>query len=154
MAFRLSSRPVCKTAEMLDHRRALYFLAGWLFVVLAALGLVLPVLPTTPFVLLAGSCFLRSSPRSRAWLARSRWFGPLLRDWDEHRAVRRPVKLLAVGVVTVVIALTLLGEMRRGVKAAVLVVGAMGLFVIWRLPVVPPTPRDHPEPSPEPHERP
>ena len=124
-------------------KRAFFFALGWLFVGLAALGLVLPLLPTTPFLLLAGSCFLRSSPRWRRWLAESRWFGPALRDWDEHRAVRRPVKVLAVVVVSVVLCVALVRDVPRVVQVLVVVLGGVGLTVIWRLPTVPPS---HPTP--------
>ena len=118
-------------------RRILYLVLGWLFVALAALGLFLPLLPTTPFVLLAGSCFLRSSERCRRWLARSRWFGPALRDWHEHRAVRRPVKALAVVTVSAVIALAFVRDLPRVIQVLIVLIGAVGLVVIWRLPTVP-----------------
>jgi uncharacterized membrane protein YbaN (DUF454 family) len=113
-------------------------IAGWGFVGLAALGVVLPLLPTTPFVLLASSCFVRSSPRARAWLVNSRLFGPTVRDWHEHRAVRRPVKVLAIVVVCTVIALACVRrQLHWGLRAAIVVVGSVGLVVVWSLPVVP-----------------
>jgi uncharacterized membrane protein YbaN (DUF454 family) len=116
--------------------RWVYLGLGWALVGLAAAGVVLPLLPTTPFLLLAGSCFLKSSPRWKAWLERSRVFGPFLKDWAEHRAVRRPVKVLAVVVVTGVVALTLARDLHWAVKAVVAAVASVGLFVVWRLPVV------------------
>jgi uncharacterized membrane protein YbaN (DUF454 family) len=117
-------------------RRAAYATAGWLFVALAALGVALPLLPTTPFVLLASSCFVRSSPRARLWLLHSRVFGPTLRDWDAHHAVRRPVKVLAFVVVVAVLGLTFLRDMHPAMRGAILAVGAVGLIVVWWLPVM------------------
>src|SRR5947207_1871164 len=84
-------------------RRLLYVAAGSFFVFLAVLGALLPVLPTTPFLLLASYFFLHSSPRLNAWLLRSRLFGPLLRDWQEHRAVRPRVKVTALSIIPPVI---------------------------------------------------
>jgi uncharacterized membrane protein YbaN (DUF454 family) len=114
--------------------RILFQAAGWAFVGLATLGLFLPLLPTTPFVLLAGSCFVRSSPRAQRWLAGSRWFGPILRDWNEHRAVRRPVKVLAVVAVTAVIALSFWRDVHWVVRALIVALGLVGLTVIYLLP--------------------
>lgn len=83
-------------------RRLLWTLAGWIALVLGALGVVLPVLPTTPFVLLAAYFFGKGSPRLRAWLVEHRTFGPLIIDWEAHGAIPRPVKRLAVTVMALV----------------------------------------------------
>ncbi len=92
---------------------------------------------TTPLLLLAVSCFLRSSERSRRWLLNSRLFGPILRDWYEHRAVRRPVKLLAVFVILAVMVFAFLRDLHWGMQAAILLLGATGLGFLWRLPTRP-----------------
>ena len=117
--------------------RAIYLCLGWAFVGLAVLGLFLPLLPTTPFLLVASSCFLRSSPRWQRWLLNSRWFGPMLRDWDEHRAVRRPVKVLAVVVVSAALALAVVRDLHWAVRTLIVLLGLVGLMVVWRLPVIP-----------------
>jgi uncharacterized membrane protein YbaN (DUF454 family) len=82
-------------------RRLLYVAAGLTCLGVAYLGVLLPGLPATPWVLLASYCFARSSRRLHRWLRRSPVFGRLLRDWDEHRGVRRSVKALAVCLVVV-----------------------------------------------------
>src|SRR5262245_11916648 len=87
-------------------RRWLHIGLGLLFVGLAALGAVLPILPTTPFLILASACFVRSSPRLNAWLLHTRLFGPMLRDWQHHRRVSRRVKHLAIALIVVVVALS------------------------------------------------
>ena len=75
--------------------RPVLFAIGVLSVVLGAIGVVLPLVPTTPFLLLAAACFSRSSRRMHAWLLRNRVFGPVLRDWENGGAIARPVKILA-----------------------------------------------------------
>src|SRR5215213_7565487 len=86
--------------------RGLYLAAGLLNVGLAYLGVLLPGLPATPFVLTASYCFSKSSPRLERWLHRAPLIGRLLRDWGEHRGLRRPVKVLAVCLVVTVVGLS------------------------------------------------
>jgi uncharacterized membrane protein YbaN (DUF454 family) len=73
-------------------RRQLWIAAGCTSVALGAAGVVLPLLPTTPFVLLAAWCFARSSPRLHDWLLAHRLFGPLIANWRQHRAISRSAK--------------------------------------------------------------
>lgn len=69
---------------------------------LAALGVVLPVLPTTPFLLVAAACFARSSPRFYDWLLGNRIFGPLIREWREHRSIPKRAKAIAIAMIIAV----------------------------------------------------
>lgn len=118
-------------------RRALYVGLGLFFVFLGLLGAFLPILPTTPFLLLASFFFVRSSPALNRWLLRSKLFGPLLRDWQQHRGVRRPVKVLAVLVLcSAVLASVLLAELSWPLLALLGALALVGLVVVLRLPVV------------------
>jgi len=82
--------------------RWMLLLSGFMFLGLGALGVILPVLPTTPFVLVAAACFARSSPRFHNWLLANRVFGPLILDWQEHRGVSRRAKISSVTAMTVI----------------------------------------------------
>jgi len=75
--------------------RLLFWALGTLSLGLGVLGAFLPVLPTTPFVLLAAACYARSSPRFHAWLLRQPFFGAVIRDWQQHRAIPRRARRLA-----------------------------------------------------------
>jgi uncharacterized membrane protein YbaN (DUF454 family) len=118
-------------------RRVLYVFLGLLFVALGAVGVVTPVLPTTPFLLLASYFFVRSSPALNARLLRSRLFGPLIRDWQRHRAVRPKVKYTAVVIVPTVIASSAyFGNLPLYLVVMLIVLGLIGLTVVLRLPVI------------------
>ncbi|MCI0683139.1 MAG: YbaN family protein [Gemmataceae bacterium] len=111
---------------------------GLLFVGLAALGTVLPLLPTTPFLILASACFVRSAPRLNAWLLRTRLFGPLLRDWQHHRRVSRRVKHLAIVLIVLFVGLSAwLGDFSWPWLVALIVLALIGLAVVIRLPEKP-----------------
>lgn len=76
--------------------RIILLAAGFVCVALAVAGAILPLLPTTPFVLLAGWCFARSSPRFHRWLLEHRWLGPYLRNWQDGRGLTAQAKRRAL----------------------------------------------------------
>lgn len=72
-----------------------FFIMGFIFVGLGILGVILPGMPTTVFILLAGYCWAKSSRRFHNWLLRHKIFGKMLKDWQERRAMPRFAKYLA-----------------------------------------------------------
>ncbi len=76
-------------------QRPLWLGAGWLMLATGVVGIFLPVLPTTPFVLLAAFCFARGSPRWERWLLRHPRFGPMVRAWRARRVIPLRAKQLA-----------------------------------------------------------
>jgi uncharacterized protein len=79
--------------------RLCLFSFGILSVGLGTLGVFLPLLPTTPFLLLAAWCFLKSSERAHGWIYRQPLFGKALRDWEKNRSIARPTKLIAISMI-------------------------------------------------------
>lgn len=78
--------------------RPLWFLVGLLSLSLGAAGAVLPLLPTTPFVLLSAFAFARSSNRLHGWLIQHAFFGPLIENWQRYGAIDRKTKRLSLAV--------------------------------------------------------
>lgn len=116
----------------------LYVAGGWTCVGLAVLGSILPLLPTTPFLLLASWCFYRGSPRIHAWLHRSKVFGPTLDDWQHYHGIRRSVKYRTIVLVAAVVATSLvLNSLPWWLRYATLALVACGLYVIWTVPTLP-----------------
>jgi len=80
--------------------RPLLFTLGWLLFALGFVGAFVPVLPTTPLMLLALWCFSRSSDRFHNWLYNHGVFGPPLQQWQQHRVIPRTAKFVAVFFMT------------------------------------------------------
>jgi uncharacterized membrane protein YbaN (DUF454 family) len=85
--------------------RGLLVVAGTVCVGLGVLGIFLPLLPTTPFLLLAAACYGSSSRRFYQWLLNNRWFGDYLRDYREKKGVPLKVKLFAISLLWLTILL-------------------------------------------------
>lgn len=109
---------------------------GAVSLVLGLIGIVLPGLPTTPFVLLAAACFARASPRLHRWMRHNRWIGPSLRDWEQHRSITRRIKTVALTSMVLMVGLSVWTFQGKPLVQAVLVVAAgLGIWVVaWRIP--------------------
>lgn len=108
---------------------------GVLFVGLAVLGVVLPIFPTTPFLLVAAACFAKSSPRMQKWLLANKTFGPLIHDWQTHRSIPRKAKRIAL--LTIVLSVVWSAYLLNDFALTMLVVALVaGPFIfLWRLPL-------------------
>ncbi|MBL4739875.1 MAG: YbaN family protein [Sneathiella sp.] len=86
---------------MKNHTRKLFlFIIGWFFVGVAVLGIVLPVLPTTPFLLISLWAFSQSSDRFHDWLYNHRLFGPPLQEWTDHGVIPLRAKIIALSTMS------------------------------------------------------
>ena len=123
-------------------RRQLLVLAGLVCLGLGGLGVVLPGLPTTPFVLLAAACFAKASPRLHGWLINHRWMGPMVRDWEAHHSLPMRIKVLAIGTMVLMVGLSVwqLGG-RPWVQGAIAIAGVVGVIVVARIPTRQAAPR-------------
>jgi uncharacterized membrane protein YbaN (DUF454 family) len=136
--------PAGSPAYVMGPLRNLYQALGWSSVGMAIVGAITPGIPTTPFALLAGYFFIRSSPAAHDWLLRSRWLGPIVQDWERHRGVRPGVKAAAVGLIAGSMVLTWLLGLPAAVTATILTFEVIGLVIVVRLPVVEAAPASTP----------
>lgn len=126
-------------AQARQHRsrwvRGLLWLGGTVSLALGLLGVVLPGLPTTPFVLLAAACYAQASPRLHGWMLNHRWMGPMLRDWERDRRLTRRTKAIAVGSMLLMVSVSAWGfQGRPAVQLVLLATAAVGAWVVLRIP--------------------
>lgn len=113
-----------------ETRRWLWVGAGILALFAGAIGAVLPVMPTTVFMILAAACFARSSPRLEAWIIDHPRFGPAVQNWRSSQVVPRYAKLAAVLGISLGFSTTLVSGLIGPFALALLGVGLL-LIAIW-----------------------
>ncbi len=115
--------------------RLLFLAAGFVAVGLGIAGIVLPVLPTTPFMLLAAACFARSSPRFHRWLLHHGTFGPIVSEWERHRAIPYRTKIWAIVLMSATLAASIAFFVKPPwLKAALAVFGVAMALWLYRRP--------------------
>lgn len=110
--------------------RAAWMTLGLVLVGIGIVGIVVPLLPTVDFMLLALPCFARSSPRLEAWLLGHPRFGPPLRAWRHERAVPRHVKFMAIGGMAFGYGLFVL-HVQPGLALALPVAAVLLFWAVW-----------------------
>ncbi len=99
-------------------------------------GIALPLLPTTPFILLASACFMRGSPAFYQWLHNHKTFGPILDNWHKHRAVTSKVKKRGATFIALSFMVSIVVVPLVWVKIGLLVMLIVLLSWFMRLPVI------------------
>ncbi len=113
--------------------RLTWLVVGLLALALGAIGIALPLLPTTPFLLVAAFAFAQSSEKLHQWLLDHNVFGPLIDNWQRHGAISRRAKVLSVVSMIAVLAISLAMALPTAVIVTQLIVlGAAGAFILTR----------------------
>ncbi len=115
-------------------KKYLLILCGLLSIVLGIIGAVLPILPTTPFLILALACFSNSSPRFHKMLLNNRYFGAALQQWEQDRTITHAskIKAMLLVVLTFSLSITVLHG-RLPLQLGLLTLGSVLLIFMWRL---------------------
>jgi hypothetical protein len=114
--------------------RALLLVVGTLALGLGVVGIVVPVLPTTPFLLIAAACYARSSDRLYAWLLGQPSLGRIVSEWRRSRSLPAGVKPRALVVAAVTFAVSILLVDSLAMRIALVAVGLVLGWFLWRIP--------------------
>lgn len=118
--------------------RALVFFAGWVSLILGCIGIFLPLLPTTPFILLSAYCFSRSSERLHQWLVTHQKMGLHIRDWQQNGSISKAAKTKATVLIIGTFAITFaVVNVALPVKGLIALIGVSVLTFIWTRPMPP-----------------
>jgi uncharacterized membrane protein YbaN (DUF454 family) len=120
-------------------KRYLYLSFGWLSILLALIGVLLPIMPTTPFCIMAAYFFSRSSKKLHHWLLNLPSIGPFIDEWERHGVIRPEAKLLSLFTVFLIFSSTLIfAPVNKIIKLVVALSGLiLALFIISRPPAPP-----------------
>ncbi|MDM8540257.1 YbaN family protein [Desulfococcaceae bacterium HSG9] len=112
----------------------LLIILGWFFVILGAIGVILPILPTTPFLIVALAFFSKSSPRFHQMLLNNVWFGPTLKQWEDKKTLSRKIKYKAFLLIIITFSISV-AILDSKIQLQLLLVGIaiILLFFIWRI---------------------
>jgi len=125
--------------EVRKHRllwvRLAFAALGTLFLLIGIIGVFLPVLPTTPFLLLATACYARSSRRFYNWLMNHPAFGPLIVEWRTYRSIPWKIKLVAVATMLLTFGSSILFFIHDGrLQSALAIFGLIMAIWLYRIP--------------------
>jgi uncharacterized membrane protein YbaN (DUF454 family) len=118
--------------------KALWIFLGIICLILGFIGVFLPLLPTTPFALLAAFCFSKGSDELHQWLLNTKMFGPLIRDWEDYGVIRLRYKKLSSIMISFLFGYTLIFvKVILWIKLVVMLSGLLVLWFIWSRPSTP-----------------
>jgi len=102
---------------------------GFIFLAVGVVGVFVPILPTTPFLLLAAFGFSKGSERFHVWLTNHKYLGPPIRDWYHHGVIRKKAKMLAVSMITISMSYPIFFKETRPFLKIIMVVTY--IVVVW-----------------------
>jgi uncharacterized membrane protein YbaN (DUF454 family) len=117
--------------------KLIYNIFGTIFLLLALIGITLPVVPTTPFVLLSAACYYKGSKTLHSWLSQSKIFGQMIIDYEEHKGMKKSTKVRALTIMwTMVLASAFLIINSVRMQALVFLIAIIGTIVMLKIPTI------------------
>ena len=118
-----------KKIQIATWIKLLLIIAGTIFVGLGVIGIFLPVIPATPFLLLAAACYARSSRRFYCWLLNNRWFGVYIKNYRQKKGMSLKIKILTVALLWLTILISVIFAIQSLALRIVLIIIAIGVSV-------------------------
>lgn len=118
-----------KTKAIRNWNRTLLIIAGTLLVGLGIIGIFMPVLPTTPFLLLAAACYARSSQRFYHWLLNNKWLGNYIKNYIQRKGVPLKVKVLTITLLWITIGFSVVFAVEVFLVRLILILIAIGVSI-------------------------
>jgi len=118
-------------------KRSFYFVAGTICLIFGAVGVFLPILPTTPLLLLAAACYYKSSTRMHQWMLTNRWFGNYLRNYAEGKGISVKAKLFTISLLWILISYSTFLVVNNVIIQLILFAVAIGVTIhLIKLPTL------------------
>ena len=121
---------------MMQNKAKLYFLisAGWLSMTLGVIGIIVPLLPTTPFILLAAGCFAKSSPKFHQWLLGHSFFGPLIKNYQGKQGLPQHIKIRAIIFIWITLGISIFLLSILWLRVTLIIMGIVLSTLLWKTP--------------------
>lgn len=117
-----------------ESKKFIYILIGTISLVIGVIGIIVPVLPTTPFVLLSAGCYFRGSSRFHDWLLNHKYFGPIILEYSDGKGMRKKSKINAIILTWIMVLGTTIFVLNSLLMRLIIVgLAIIGTFVILSL---------------------
>ncbi len=110
--------------------KILWVSLGFIFLAIASLRIIFPILPTVPFLLLTSYCFLKGSERLHTWFISIKYVGSLIKDWEEHKRIPVRAKILATSMIVISMSYLVVTQDKLMVRIILLVVAVSVIVYI------------------------
>ena len=114
--------------------KVLLIILGWISIVLGVIGIVLPLLPTTPFILLAGACFAKSSEKFHHWIIHHPLFGPIINNFQNGQGIPRDVKIKVILFIWLTLGISIYFLSHQWVRLIIFIMGIGLTTFLWQIP--------------------